>query len=257
MRHSGRELGLLLRAVGENRDADGPVPFSDETLDGLRRLVGADWVECYDMRIQGCLTLQWRALPCSPIEPPRDEVLAHLHSSNYPLLEVVHHEDSRVLKLSDFTRWHEWQRTELHQSYFRPNGVRDELKVWLPAPRGITRTLGFLRCRGPFRERERSLLQIARPLLALISELFDRSREATPTSVEHEGLTDREAEVLRLVAHGRTNQEIAALLVVSPHTVRKHLENAYAKLGVHTRTAAAARLFGLLDESERYESTVT
>jgi DNA-binding CsgD family transcriptional regulator len=53
-------------------------------------------------------------------------------------------------------------------------------------------------------------------------------------------LTRRESEILDLVAEGRTNAEIAERLWVSPLTVRKHLENVYAKLGVHTRTAAAA-----------------
>ena len=51
-------------------------------------------------------------------------------------------------------------------------------------------------------------------------------------------LTRRELEVLDLVAEGLMNKEVAAQLVVSPATVRKHLENVYAKLGVHTRTAA-------------------
>jgi DNA-binding CsgD family transcriptional regulator len=53
-------------------------------------------------------------------------------------------------------------------------------------------------------------------------------------------LTAREREVLDLVADGRANAEIAGRLWVSPGTVRKHLENVFAKLGVHTRTAAAA-----------------
>ena len=53
-------------------------------------------------------------------------------------------------------------------------------------------------------------------------------------------LTTREREILDLVAKGRTNAEIAELLWVSRGTVRKHLDNVYAKLGVHTRTAAAA-----------------
>ena len=55
-------------------------------------------------------------------------------------------------------------------------------------------------------------------------------------------LTPREREVLRLVAHGLTNAEIAQNLWVTPSTVAKHLENAYPKLGVHSRTAAVARL---------------
>ena len=53
-------------------------------------------------------------------------------------------------------------------------------------------------------------------------------------------LTAREREILDLVAEGMTNAEIAERLWVSPGTVRRHLENIYAKLGVHTRTAAVA-----------------
>jgi DNA-binding CsgD family transcriptional regulator len=53
-------------------------------------------------------------------------------------------------------------------------------------------------------------------------------------------LTPREREILDLVAEGGTNDEIAARLWVSPGTVGRHLEHIYAKLGVHTRTAAAA-----------------
>jgi DNA-binding CsgD family transcriptional regulator len=57
---------------------------------------------------------------------------------------------------------------------------------------------------------------------------------------EPDGLTAREHEVLEWVASGKTNQEIAELLVLSPHTVRTHLEHIYDKLGVHSRTAAVA-----------------
>jgi DNA-binding CsgD family transcriptional regulator len=65
----------------------------------------------------------------------------------------------------------------------------------------------------------------------------------------HEGieLTAREREVLAWVARGKTNAEIARRLWLAPSTVGKHLENVYAKLGVSTRTAAAARFLGLID----------
>jgi DNA-binding CsgD family transcriptional regulator len=55
-------------------------------------------------------------------------------------------------------------------------------------------------------------------------------------------LTPREREVLDLVAVGLTNAQVAAVLWIAPGTVRRHLENVFAKLGVHTRTAAVARL---------------
>lgn len=57
------------------------------------------------------------------------------------------------------------------------------------------------------------------------------------------GLTSRECEVLRLVAAGRTNREIAAELVVSEHTVARHMSKIFTKLGVSSRTAAAAFAF--------------
>jgi DNA-binding NarL/FixJ family response regulator len=57
------------------------------------------------------------------------------------------------------------------------------------------------------------------------------------------GLTARELEVLTLVAAGHTNREIAAALVISPHTVRRHLQNIFRKLGVSSRAAATAFAF--------------
>ena len=54
------------------------------------------------------------------------------------------------------------------------------------------------------------------------------------------GLSARELEVLRLVAAGKTNREIAAALVVSEHTVARHVQNIFAKLRVSSRTAAGA-----------------
>jgi DNA-binding CsgD family transcriptional regulator len=57
-------------------------------------------------------------------------------------------------------------------------------------------------------------------------------------------LTEREREILELVAAGKTNAEIAETIWIAPGTVRKHLENVYEKLGVHSRTAAVATLNG-------------
>ena len=62
------------------------------------------------------------------------------------------------------------------------------------------------------------------------------------------GLSAREREVLEHLAAGKTNREIAAALVISQHTVGRHVENIFAKLGVTTRAAATAHAYehGLL-----------
>lgn len=64
-----------------------------------------------------------------------------------------------------------------------------------------------------------------------------------PGSRSRHGLSERELEVLRLVAAGNSNREIAAALTISEHTVARHLQNIFAKLGVSSRTAAGAFAF--------------
>ncbi len=62
----------------------------------------------------------------------------------------------------------------------------------------------------------------------------------TGGGAETHGLTARELEVLRLVASGSSNREIASALVISEHTVARHVQNIFRKLGVPSRTAANA-----------------
>ncbi len=56
--------------------------------------------------------------------------------------------------------------------------------------------------------------------------------------VKIEGLSPREVEVLRLIANGLTNSQIAEQLVLSPFTVNRHTQSIYAKLGINSRSAA-------------------
>jgi DNA-binding NarL/FixJ family response regulator len=75
----------------------------------------------------------------------------------------------------------------------------------------------------------------ARPDAARVEALEANTAEKPPSQ-----LTERECEVLRLVATGRTNREIAAHLVISEHTVARHLQNIFVKLGLSSRSAATA-----------------
>jgi DNA-binding NarL/FixJ family response regulator len=76
-----------------------------------------------------------------------------------------------------------------------------------------------------------------RPHLDAVSQSRRRSRQATR-------LTPRQSELLRLVALGYTNHQIARRLSVTEATVRKHLEHIFERLQVTSRTAAVTQAFG-------------
>jgi DNA-binding CsgD family transcriptional regulator len=92
--------------------------------------------------------------------------------------------------------------------------------------------------------REFQQLELLRPHLA-----HARARHDDVLGVSADGqLNPREIEIMRRVACGASNAEVARRLWLSQHTVRKHLENIYAKLGVQSRTAALNALGNMRDE---------
>jgi DNA-binding CsgD family transcriptional regulator len=75
--------------------------------------------------------------------------------------------------------------------------------------------------------------------------ISERRRQVPPGALAALGLSPREAQVLAWVAEGKTNGEIGIILDARPRTVAKHLERIFRKLGVETRTAAAASALSL------------
>jgi DNA-binding CsgD family transcriptional regulator/DNA-binding transcriptional ArsR family regulator len=80
----------------------------------------------------------------------------------------------------------------------------------------------------------------AQPLLKELSDLSDLLETRSRRSSYPSGLSQREQEVLQLVAHGMTDAEIADRLFVSPRTVSGHLQSIYSKLSISSRSAATA-----------------
>jgi DNA-binding NarL/FixJ family response regulator len=67
---------------------------------------------------------------------------------------------------------------------------------------------------------------------------FSMGNGSAETAAKQAGLSEKELAVLRELAHGRSNKEIAGVLFVSEQTVKFHLRNIYRKLGIATRTEA-------------------
>ena len=123
------------------------------------------------------------------------------------------------------------------QAALRQRGVVDSL--WLGCRNGTEHVvqLDLMRQTRYFTERDIALLQLVTPWLVHL--MRERPTPTLPGS-----LTVQERRVLVRVAAGHSNAQIAEFLGVEVSTVRKHLEHAYRKLGVRSRTAAVARLQG-------------
>jgi DNA-binding CsgD family transcriptional regulator len=126
----------------------------------------------------------------------------------------------------------------------RPAGIRDQLSVSLAASRGRRWQIALDRFDREFSERDRAMLTVLRPHLSRLCATAHVRRTSLETAADGTALTARQLEVLRWVALGRTNAEIAELLSLSAGTIRKHMDNVFATLGVHSRAAAVALVFG-------------
>jgi len=125
--------------------------------------------------------------------------------------------------------------------------LRSAREIWhaLEAPYEIARTrvLVGAACRALGDEEAAALeVEAARDIFERLGAKPDLARLGARAGDTH-GLSRRELEVLRLVASGRSNREIASALVISEHTVARHVQNIFAKLRLSSRAGATAFAF--------------
>ena len=128
------------------------------------------------------------------------------------------------------------------------SSLREAARTWLElgAPYEVARTRVLVsRACAVLGDEEAAMLELeaARELFEQLGARPDLERLVGSATPQRHGLTERELEVLRLVATGKSNREIAEALVISEHTVARHLQNIYAKLRLPSRAAATAFAF--------------
>lgn len=131
---------------------------------------------------------------------------------------------------------HQGRHPEIREE-LRDVGLTDGITLGFRCGADHVVVLSIDRYRRPFSERDLAMLR-------MISPTLQRLMRTNPTIALPASLTITERRVLQLVATGRSNADIAADLYVSVATVRKHLEHAYRKLGVHNRMAAVVAFEG-------------
>jgi DNA-binding CsgD family transcriptional regulator len=159
--------------------------------------------------------------------------------------------DSRPIRFSDIVSADELHALELYTEVYRPMGVEFQIAFTLPSVPG--RIVGIALSRGDrdFSDDERDLLDRSRSFLiqayrnaTRYTEALAGARPVAAAELIALGLTARQAEVLRLVATGLSERDIAGRLGISHRTVQKHLERAYRAMGVTSRSAAAELAWG-------------
>ncbi|GAA4587474.1 hypothetical protein GCM10023107_06140 [Actinoplanes octamycinicus] len=195
---------------------------------------------------------------CAPVEVatiPWAE-RARVYGAEHPLAHAfAQRRHPGPLTVSDVVAASAWRATQTYDSCDHDlDGGTKHLAIPLPTPVGVA--TAFIVCRSgrDFTDRERALATEVQPLLIGVARQLAttrRLREATgPAEVAPAdlGLTPRELAVLALIAEGRSTADVAVRLMISGHTVNKHLENAYRKCGTRDRlgTVLLLRSLGIL-----------
>ena len=236
---SENDMRTMLRIVSDHRSDLAPAGLPPSLLAELMDLVRCDEVEFVGQDTPGQTVWFDQFLPAETGDGAPDEQVYWEHYWDSPCSYPDRSGDVRsVMMISDFCSTRQWHRTGMYNEYVRPWGGEHEILLCLPA--GHMRTARLILSRGPgpdFTERDRALLTLLRPHLHQAYLDAEHRRRPTPK------LTPRHWELLRLVAAGHTNAQIARRLSVTEKTVGKHLENIYARLQVSSRTAAVTRAF--------------
>jgi DNA-binding CsgD family transcriptional regulator len=246
--------GALLELIGDMQGLLDLVDFRLELLHAVRRAVPADWVSLNDIGPDP----ETYVVISDPV-PPADLVgVFARYAHQNPLVDYYGRtRNGRAMRFSDLVTREQLHALELYKLVYSRLGVEYQIAFTLRHAKG--RILGVALSRGDrdFTDAERDLLEQARPFLIqsyrnairYSAVLKQPDQRALPPldGLLALGLTQRQAEVLRIVATGASERDIARSFGISVRTVQKHLERCYRTLGVNSRSRAAAIVWTTID----------
>jgi DNA-binding CsgD family transcriptional regulator len=235
-------LRLMADVLDEARhDTLGGVP-PVSLLGGLMRLVRCDHASFSELDLVTRRSLAEQETPYDdgwggvPLDDQMDAYWRWRHQHLQCLRVSQTRSVPEATQLLDFMSARELARLPIYSEFLRP--FKSILSVALPTAPSRTRVFQLFREDAkPFTDQDMTTLRLMGP------HLYVLYRNAAAQRREPVRLTARELDVMRCVAYGLETAQIAEQLVVSPSTVRKHLENVFQRLGVSSRLAAVARVF--------------
>ncbi len=244
------DIGALLRVLDQCQAAAVDDIFYADVLTGLRRLIPCDEIGFQLMDVAG---QRVKMLCVSDRGVERDESVGMVDEWQTLFWQEFWGEHgcagpaktgsySTVLHHAETSRSRAYANSAMG-TLIDEAGLKDEVLVPMTPLGSSDRRLLLWRTKDEpdFSERETAMLALIRPHLAELHTRRDRELRGEPH------LTTRQWEVLRQVATGASNMQIARTLELSDATVRKHLENVFLRLGVQSRTEALARVNAFLN----------
>ena len=188
------------------------------------------------------------AYPARPLKGLSETAMATA-GDNCLFLSYVNDQTPSIWKprrLSDLTTDLDLRKTRTYQEAYRPLGVDRQLALLVSRPTPLSSSIwAFCRQKQDFTDNELQLSARLQPILRLLEGAYGGQSRSTPASIADGcSLTAREQHILQLLDKGLSGLAIGHLLGISPRTVAKHLEHAYAKLGVSNRIEALNRFRG-------------
>ena len=163
---------------------------------------------------------------------------------------------SSILRTSDLMTDTEREKTAIYKHCFEPYNLYysvDTLIMYNGRHLGLM-TLYRQKTQGDFTDQEVFMLQ----LLAdhLNARFYREISDASGLSENHYlqkaalryGLSERETQIVSMITSGMTNDDVCNALIIAPNTLKKHLQNIYAKTGIHSRSRLISMCF---PENER------
>jgi DNA-binding CsgD family transcriptional regulator len=226
-----RRVTRFLAALEPGVESD---PIPRPTLVALCDVVGADEAEYFELRRADRFPLAHAQSHDWDEAAGSDEALRAVGHQN-PLRWRRWHPADGPMRMSALISRRALRRLEFHDAFLRPNRLTDALKVWLHSDAVSVACIQLWQHSGTFAEREEDILGV------LHHHLVRTRSEAmlpAPARSASAGLTRREAEVLTWAMRGESDDAIGRRLGMAGGTAGKHLEHAFAKLGVHSRSEA-------------------
>ncbi len=248
--------GRLLELIGDVGGLLELDEYRHGLIAALRRAVPSDWVSINEV---GAQPGEFWGLVDPDLPPETGEIFGrYMHQNPLVAHMTSGPRPGAPLRISDVATAAELHALEIYTELYGPLGIEYQIAFTLPQEPPRLLGVALSRRERDYTDAERELLTRARPFLiqgyrnALAFERARRHDGAGMTAaLRAAGLTGREAECLAQVARGSSSADAARAIGVGVRTVDKHLQHAFAKLDVTTRSQAAARAWELAEGSSR------